>query len=198
MPCRSCGGSRRPISRRWDPAADKASGLSDWLLGDQGGRGGGQEAQTGKKSQTPALDTFGRDLTQLAREDKLDPVIGREGEIERLILDQMLPLAERGLDVVAVSGIAVPKGFEDELVRQGANVMQHITYADHHRYTDQEILNLINTGLERKAQAILTTEKDSVRLPSDARLMVRTVAVELAWEDEDAIDALLFELLAET
>ena len=54
------------------------------LLGDQG-RSGGEQAQTGKKSQTPALDNFGRDLTQLAREDKLDPVIGREGEIERLI-----------------------------------------------------------------------------------------------------------------
>jgi ATP-dependent Clp protease ATP-binding subunit ClpC len=54
------------------------------LLGDQG-QGGTQEAQTGKKSQTPALDTFGRDLTQLAREGKLDPVIGREPEIERVI-----------------------------------------------------------------------------------------------------------------
>ena len=53
------------------------------LLGDQGQ--GAREAQTGKKSQTPALDTFGRDLTQLAREDKLDPVIGRAPEIERLI-----------------------------------------------------------------------------------------------------------------
>jgi ATP-dependent Clp protease ATP-binding subunit ClpC len=54
------------------------------LLGDQG-RFSGQEAQSGKKSQTPALDAFGRDLTQLAREDKLDPVIGRENEIERVI-----------------------------------------------------------------------------------------------------------------
>ena len=54
------------------------------LLGDQG-RTGGQEAQAGKKSQTPALDAFGRDLTELAKEDKLDPVIGREGEIERVI-----------------------------------------------------------------------------------------------------------------
>ncbi len=38
-----------------------------------------------RKSQTPALDAFGRDLTELAREDKLDPVIGREDEIERVI-----------------------------------------------------------------------------------------------------------------
>ena len=55
------------------------------LLGSQSGRAAGQEAQAGRKSQTPALDAFGRDLTQLARENKLDPVIGREGEIERLI-----------------------------------------------------------------------------------------------------------------
>ena len=38
-----------------------------------------------KKSNTPALDEFGRDITQLAREGKLDPVIGREDEIERLL-----------------------------------------------------------------------------------------------------------------
>lgn len=38
-----------------------------------------------KKQKTPALDTFGRDLTKLALEGKLDPVIGREKEIERVI-----------------------------------------------------------------------------------------------------------------
>jgi ATP-dependent Clp protease ATP-binding subunit ClpC len=38
-----------------------------------------------KKGKTPALDSFGRDLTELAREGKLDPVIGRDDEIERLL-----------------------------------------------------------------------------------------------------------------
>ena len=38
-----------------------------------------------KKTKTPALDAFGRDLTQLARDGKLDPVIGRDDEIERVI-----------------------------------------------------------------------------------------------------------------
>jgi ATP-dependent Clp protease ATP-binding subunit ClpC len=37
-----------------------------------------------EKSKTPVLDNFGRDLTKLAIEDKLDPVIGREKEIERV------------------------------------------------------------------------------------------------------------------
>ncbi len=38
-----------------------------------------------EKSETPNLDQFGRDLTQMARENKLDPIIGREAEIERVI-----------------------------------------------------------------------------------------------------------------
>jgi ATP-dependent Clp protease ATP-binding subunit ClpC len=42
-------------------------------------------AQKGnKKSKTPVLDNFGRDLTAMAEEDKLDPVVGREKEIERV------------------------------------------------------------------------------------------------------------------
>src|SRR5881227_1010556 len=54
-----------------------------------GGGGGGQssggESPRSGKSKTPALDSFGRDLTELARQSKLDPVIGREKEIERVI-----------------------------------------------------------------------------------------------------------------
>ena len=38
-----------------------------------------------KKSKTPALDHFCRDLTELARENKLDPTIGRAKEIERVM-----------------------------------------------------------------------------------------------------------------
>ena len=38
-----------------------------------------------RKTKTPTLDQFGRDLTEMAREGKLDPVIGRDKEIERVI-----------------------------------------------------------------------------------------------------------------
>src|SRR6476659_7399168 len=45
-----------------------------------------EKQQSGKgKSKTPALDSFGRDLTELAKEGQLDPVIGRKNEIERVI-----------------------------------------------------------------------------------------------------------------
>ena len=48
---------------------------------------GGEKGPTQQKSRskTPSLDYFSRDLTQLAREDKLDPIIGRDNEIERII-----------------------------------------------------------------------------------------------------------------
>ena len=46
---------------------------------------GSTSSQKGtKKSKTPVLDNFGRDLTQMAEENKLDPVVGREKEIERV------------------------------------------------------------------------------------------------------------------
>ena len=55
----------------------------------EGGSGGGGSSERASakstKSKTPALDSFGRDLTELARQVKLDPVIGRANEIERVI-----------------------------------------------------------------------------------------------------------------
>jgi ATP-dependent Clp protease ATP-binding subunit ClpC len=58
------------------------------LLGhgmDAGGESERGASSKGNKSKTPALDSFGRDLTDLARQGKLDPVIGRQNEIERVI-----------------------------------------------------------------------------------------------------------------
>ncbi|MGR3218308.1 MAG: ATP-dependent Clp protease ATP-binding subunit [Candidatus Anammoxibacter sp.] len=58
------------------------------LLGQEPTNSTGQEKGTKKgkpTSKTPALDSFGIDLTQLAKEKKLDPVIGREDAIERVI-----------------------------------------------------------------------------------------------------------------
>lgn len=56
--------------------------------GSSGGRGESSSASTGskssEKSRTPVLDNFGRDLTKMAEQDKLDPIVGREKEIERV------------------------------------------------------------------------------------------------------------------
>ena len=54
------------------------------LLGSSGG-GTHREGEEKGDPQTPTVDTFGRDLTRLAGEGKLDPVIGRDKEIERVV-----------------------------------------------------------------------------------------------------------------
>ena len=51
---------------------------------DDGPFGGEIKKPTDSKSKTPVLDNFGRDLTKLAEEDRLDPVVGREKELERI------------------------------------------------------------------------------------------------------------------
>ncbi|MBI4249853.1 MAG: ATP-dependent Clp protease ATP-binding subunit [Elusimicrobia bacterium] len=55
------------------------------LLGEGQAASGTATQAPRTKSKTPTLDEFGRDLTAYARENKLDPVIGRENEIDRLI-----------------------------------------------------------------------------------------------------------------
>ncbi len=68
-----------------------AGGAGEGSSSGGGGAGSGgsgassEKAKATGKSKTPALDSFGRDLTELARQAKLDPVIGRANEIERVI-----------------------------------------------------------------------------------------------------------------
>jgi ATP-dependent Clp protease ATP-binding subunit ClpC len=70
------------------------------------------------KSKTPALDSFGRDLTELARQGKLDPVIGREKEIERTM--QILGRRTKNNPVLlgeaGVGKTAIVEGFAQRVV----------------------------------------------------------------------------------
>ncbi len=59
----------------------------------------------------------------------------------------------------------MPAGFEDELVRRGAVLLERFRFADHHRYSQQEVIDIVNAAQRLNADAILTTEKDTVRFP---------------------------------
>ncbi|MBM3883469.1 MAG: tetraacyldisaccharide 4'-kinase [Verrucomicrobia bacterium] len=67
--------------------------------------------------------------------------------------------------VASISGIAQPESFEQSLIQLGGELVYNKRFADHHRFTQQEILNLINRSKKRDAAMILTTQKDAVRFP---------------------------------
>jgi len=71
----------------------------------------------------------------------------------------------RGKKVASLSGIAQPESFEQSLVSLGGELVYSKRFADHHRFTQQEVLNAINRGKKRQAQVIVTTQKDAVRFP---------------------------------
>ncbi len=99
-------------------------GLEGAEVSERGGRGGeaGGEAAgaaaKGGKSKTPALDSFGRDLTELARKGELDPVIGRAREIERAI--QILCRRTKNNPVLlgeaGVGKTAIVEGFAQKVI----------------------------------------------------------------------------------
>ena len=71
----------------------------------------------------------------------------------------------KGKKVATLSGIAQPESFEQSLLKQGADLVYTKRFADHHRFNQQEILNTINRAKKRRAEVILTTQKDAVRFP---------------------------------
>jgi ATP-dependent Clp protease ATP-binding subunit ClpC len=98
-------------------------GLEGAEVGERGGRSGDGESSSsssGKsgKSKTPALDSFGRDLTELAKKGELDPVIGRAREIERAI--QILCRRTKNNPVLlgeaGVGKTAIVEGFAQKVI----------------------------------------------------------------------------------
>ncbi len=95
----------------------------------------------------------------------------------------------QGLKVVALSGIASPRGFENELEKNGAVIIDRLRFSDHYRYSQQELIDIINNAHKNGADAIITTEKDAVRFPLleriDVPLYFLRVDIELLSGHED-------------
>ena len=98
----------------------------------------------------------------------------------------------KGMRIAALSAIAVPESFERALEEQGAQIVYTKRFADHHRFTQQEIIDAINKSIEAGAEALLTTEKDAVRFPRlerrDLPVLYMRVEIEMISGEEEFIN----------
>lgn len=99
-----------------------------------------------------------------------------------------------GRRVVAFAGIGRPQKFFDTLEELGCELLARHAFADHSPYRPEQIMAICEEAAALEAIPV-TTEKDLVRLPSEARAMVRTVPVRLEWDDRAAVMNFLSERL---
>ena len=103
--------------------------------------------------------------------------------LSRLYTHEQEPLEWlRGKKLAALSGIAVPQGFENFLRQLGGTILRTERFADHHRYTSSEVLGAINQAADLGADALITTEQDAVRFPRLETTPVKCLYLRIAIE----------------
>ena len=86
--------------------------------------------------------------------------------LRNFITGEVLPLNHlRGLRIGSLCGIARPESFEAALRSLGAELCLVQSYTDHHRFSAREIERFVRRCAQRNLEAVLTTEKDAVRIP---------------------------------
>ena len=97
----------------------------------------------------------------------------------------------KGQNIVAFAGIAYPEKFFQSLKEEGANIVKKISFSDHYIYTENDILDLVETANKTKS-ILVSTQKDYVRIPKSYRSLVNTLECEIIFENEE----LLVEILS--
>lgn len=137
-----------------------------------------------------------------ADEPALEPALrawGWHGPVWRLHRRMQVPAIEGA--VAAFCGIARPEQFFQGLASAGLHVAARIVFDDHHRYTRDDLQQLVDAARTVRASAFLTTEKDAVRLgdlkdalPAFVPLQTAQLSIEI--EDEAAAIHWLTERIA--
>ncbi len=87
---------------------------------------------------------------------------------KRNIADEGMPISTiKGKKVVALSAIGNPTSFEQTVCSTGAEIIESFRFPDHHEYTQEEMVDAMEQAVRQGAEAIVTTEKDAVKLPME-------------------------------
>jgi tetraacyldisaccharide 4'-kinase len=104
--------------------------------------------------------------------------------LQNVFTGEQLPLeALRDAFIGSLCAIAAPESFEGALNKLGARVDLAKSYIDHHYYTEAELVSFINRCIRRDLAMVVTTEKDSVRMPrlpeADLKVPIYFLRVEI-------------------
>ncbi len=119
-----------------------------------------------------------------------DAIGGRVPVLHAQLVPEDAALRLKGQKVLAFAGIGRPAKFFETLAGLGAEVVRSSAFADHHRYTPDEAMRLIEEA-QRLGAVPVTTAKDFVRLPEGSQRMVTTVRVQLRFDDPEHLDRIL-------
>ena len=99
-----------------------------------------------------------------------------------------------GARIVAFAGIGRPEKFFATLRRRGAALSEVRPFPDHHRYSEADIARLRREAAQADAR-LVTTAKDWVRLPVAARAGIEVLNIEVVWQNPNAVERLLADVL---
>ncbi|PPR46732.1 MAG: Tetraacyldisaccharide 4'-kinase [Alphaproteobacteria bacterium MarineAlpha5_Bin9] len=100
----------------------------------------------------------------------------------------------KGKNITAFAGIAYPDKFFTTLELQGAKIVKKVSFPDHHIYTENDLLDLVETTNKTKS-ILVTTQKDFIRIPKSYRPLVKTLNGEISFEDEEVLVEIISNIL---
>ena len=108
------------------------------------------------------------------------------------IMEENLML--KGQKITAFAGIAYPEKFFNSLKLLKTNIVDKISYSDHHIYSENDLLYLAEIANKNKS-ILVTTKKDVVRIPKSFRTLVKTIDGFIQLNDEKLLLEILSDLI---